>query len=135
LKYLWSNGSTANKISVTQEGLYSLQLMNNCGSKTDEILIKEGICKLYVPSGFTPNKDGLNDFFRASFGEDITEFKIQLFGRWGQIVFETNDIRKGWDGSIKGIPQPTGLYVWTIKYKTRTDPKEQLMKGTVMLIR
>ena len=61
--------------------------------------------------------------------------RCKFIDRWGEIIFETNDIRKGWDGSIKGVKQSNGVYVWMIKYKTVTDPKEQLMKGTVMLIR
>ena len=53
----------------------------------------------------------------------------------GGIVFEKNGIQKGWNGSIHGTKQSNGLYVWMIKYKAVTEPKEQLIKGTVMLIR
>jgi len=135
VNYVWSNGITSPSISITQTGTYGLTVTNYCGSKYDDIVISKGICKIYVPSAFTPNNDGLNDIFRARFGENVTEFKLQVYDRWGEIVFETNDIRKGWDGSIKGLKQSNGVYVWMIKYKTVTDPKEELMKGTVMLIR
>lgn len=135
LNYLWSTGSTAQQIAIVQGGLYSLQVTNDCGIKTDDILVKKGICKIYVPSGFTPNNDGLNDIFKANFGESVTDFKFRVHNRWGQLVFQTNDIKKGWDGRINGLVQPNGTYVWMIKYKTITEPKEQMMKGTVMLIR
>ena len=135
VNYAWNNGINSPSISITQTGIYGLTITNYCGSKYDEIIISKGICKIYVPSAFTPNNDGLNDIFRAKFGEDVTQYKLQVYNRWGGLVFETNDIRKGWDGNVKGLYQPNGVYVWMIKYKTVTDPKEQLMKGTVMLIR
>lgn len=56
---------------------------------------------LYVPNAFTPNGDGLNDFFKAS-GIDIVEFKMEIFDRWGQRVFVTEDFTKGWNGSLNG---------------------------------
>ena len=135
VSYVWGNGATTLTIPVSQTGLYTLTASNYCGSKYDEIMISKGICKIYVPSAFTPNNDGLNDIFKASFGEDVTEFKLEVYNRWGQIVFKTNDIRKGWDGNIKGYKQSNGVYVWILKYKTVTDSKEQMMKGTVTLIR
>lgn len=135
LNYLWGNGATSPSITVNQEGLYTLQLSNNCGSKTDEIVIKKGICKIYVPSAFTPNRDGLNDIFKTEFGQDVTEIKLRVFNRWGQLVFETNNIQKGWDGNLNGLQQPNGVYVWTINYKTTTNTNDSFMKGTVLLTR
>jgi len=69
------------------------------------------------------------------FGEDVTEFRMQVYDRWGQLVFQTNDIRKGWDGRVNGWAQSNGTFVWIIRFRTITDSREQLMKGTVMLIR
>ena len=135
VNYVWSNGSYTTSISITQEGVYSLTATNYCGSKSDNITVAKGICKVYVPSAFTPNNDGLNDVFRAMFGENVIDFKMQVYNRWGEVVFEARDINRGWDGKIKGQNQPNGVYVWIVKYKTVTNSKEQLMKGTVMLIR
>ena len=135
VSYIWNNGAITSSIAITKTGTYNLTATNSCGSNNDEIIITKGICKLYVPSAFTPNNDGLNDIFRVSAGENISEFKMQVYNRWGQIVFETNDIHKGWDGKINGLPQPNGIYVWLIKYKTINKNNEQIMKGTVMLIK
>ena len=135
VNYVWSNGSYTTSISITQEGVYSLTATNYCGSKSDNITVAKGICKVYVPSAFTSNNDGLNDVFRAMFGENVIDFKMQVYNRWGEVVFEARDINRGWDGKIKGQNQPNGVYVWIVKYKTVTNSKEQLMKGTVMLIR
>jgi gliding motility-associated-like protein len=135
VSYVWNNGVTSSSISITQVGNYSLTVSNYCGSKNDEIIITKGICKLYVPSAFTPNNDGLNDVFRATYGENIIDFKLQVYNRWGQIVFESRDVRNGWNGKIKGFDQPGGVYVWLLMYKSVPELKEQLMKGTVTLIR
>jgi gliding motility-associated-like protein len=134
IRYLWGNGSTSFSISITQPGAYSLQLFNLCGTKSDQIIISKGLCKLYVPSAFTPNGDGLNDIFRAR-GKDVKEFKIQVYNRWGQLVYETSEINKGWDGKINGIKQPNGVYIWLIRFKIFSDPKEQMLKGQVTIIR
>lgn len=135
VNYLWSNGTASPSISITQTGTYGLIVTNYCGSNYDDIIISRGICKIYVPSGFTPNNDGLNDIFRARFGENVTDFKLQVYNRWGEIIFETNDIRKGWDGKFHGLNQSNGIYVWLLKYKTILDSKEQILKGTINLIR
>jgi gliding motility-associated-like protein len=135
VNYVWNNGATTPSIAITQTGIYGLTATNYCGSKSDEIIISKGVCKIYIPSAFTPNNDGLNDIFRVSFGENITKFRLQVYNRWGGIVFQTNDIHKGWDGKINGLLQSNGVYVWLIIYKTVTDSKEQMMRGTVTLIR
>ena len=68
---------------------------------------------LYVPNAFTPNGDGTNDTFGAK-GDGIIEFNIQIFNRWGELVFESNDINKQWDGIYKGEKAETGAYAYSI---------------------
>jgi len=90
-----------------------------------------------IPNAFTPNNDGINDKFKI-LGlppENITRFNIQIFDRWGHVVFESNDIENSWDGICKGKPCPADVYNWVIYYETRnrTDPISN--KGQVMLIR
>jgi gliding motility-associated-like protein len=135
VSWLWTNGRTNPTFAVTQTGEYVLQASNFCGSRYDTIKVSKGVCKLYVPSAFTPNNDGLNDVFRASYGENIIQFSLDVYNRWGQKVFYSTDINKGWDGKINGTIQASGAYVWMIKYKVLNDAKEYLLKGTVMLIR
>lgn len=90
--------------------------------------------EIYVPSGFTPDNDGRNDLLKA-FPVGIKEFHFfRVFNRWGQMIFNTNDPSKGWDGRIKGLDQPTGAYVWiaeAIDYKGNRINR----KGTFILIR
>lgn len=90
----------------------------------------------YIPNAFTPNGDGLNDYFRIVGlpPENITMFNIRIFNRWGQVVYTSNDIREGWDGTFKGEVCPAGDYPWVIFYedqnKTRTSNN-----GIVTLVR
>jgi len=90
----------------------------------------------YIPNAFTPNGDGLNDFFRilGTPPENITEFHFQIFNRWGEVVFSTSDIEEPWDGTVNGSPAPEGVYVWVIYYK---DNSKHVVtsKGTLTLFR
>jgi gliding motility-associated-like protein len=134
VSYLWQDGSTLSTYMVTQPGQYSLAATNTCGTTTDEIIIAPGVCQLYVPNSFTPNGDTKNDIFRASYGDNVTEFHLQVYHRYGQILFETKDKQQGWDGSFKGAKQPQGTYTWVIRYKTALNKEWQVMRGTVLLL-
>lgn len=92
-------------------------------------------CYIGIPNAFTPNDDGLNDFFFPinAFKADNLDFRV--YNRWGQIVFKTNDWTKKWNGKIKGIPQPAGVYVWTMRYTHHDTGKKYSLKGTMTLIR
>lgn len=89
-----------------------------------------------IPNAFTPNGDGLNDKFKilGTPPENITEYNFRIFNRWGQMIFETNNIDDAWDGMYKGQYCPAGVYVWEIFYKDKNKQKIT-NKGTVMLLR
>jgi gliding motility-associated-like protein len=90
--------------------------------------------EIYMPTAFTPNGDGKNDVFKP-FPVGIKNYTyFRVFNRWGQMIFSTTDFNKGWDGTINGKPQPTGVYVWVIEGITKED-KKMAKKGTVTLIR
>lgn len=91
-------------------------------------------CAVFVPTAFTPNNDGQNDLFRAKVHDDVREYRLEVYSRWGQTVFRTDDPEGAWNGEFRGSPQPGGAYVWVLTY---TDSKQQARKqtGTVMLIR
>jgi gliding motility-associated-like protein len=134
LIYQWQDGSTTKNYSIKNEGVYILSLKNTCGEKSDTAILTKGICDLFVPNAFSPNRDGLNEVFKANFGEGIKDFRLQIFNRWGQLVFESSDIAKGWDGNWKGVPQPIGNYIWLIKYIDRYSI-DQKLRGSLFLFR
>ncbi|HVI48428.1 MAG TPA: gliding motility-associated C-terminal domain-containing protein [Chitinophaga sp.] len=104
---------------------------NNCETSGNaEILRNERACAVYVPTAFSPNGDGLNDIFRAKVNDDVSDYRMVVYSRWGQLVFQTSDPASGWDGS----QLPVDNYVWVLTY---TDSKQQARKqtGTLMLLR
>jgi gliding motility-associated-like protein len=131
--YLWENGSIDSVSVIRLPDIYWLQLTNSCGSKIDSIVISKGTCQVYVPNAFTPNGDGLNEVFRAGFGENVINFKMEVYNRWGQKIFVSDNIKKGWDGRLNGKMQPQGVYIWMIEYSSTTE-MEKRMKGTVTLV-
>jgi gliding motility-associated-like protein len=89
---------------------------------------------LYFPSAFTPNSDGLNDRFRALGSIDIvTDFQLQIFNRWGELVFETNDITGAWDGTFKGERVPTDGFIHSAKARF-IDGNERSYSGVVVVL-
>lgn len=135
VSYLWQDGATTKTYKVTQPGLYYLATSNFCGTATDSIILSKGVCELYVPNAFTPDGNSKNDIFKAGFGDNLVEFQMQIFNRYGQLVFKTSDKNKGWDGNVNGKPQQAGTYAWMIRYRIATSSLWQDIQGTVILFR
>jgi gliding motility-associated-like protein len=89
---------------------------------------------IYMPTGFTPNGDGLNDILKPTLTAVKKLETYIIFNRYGEIVFETKEMGKGWDGIWKGKPQPNGLFTWMVRVKLYDD-SISVEKGTVSLIR
>lgn len=92
-------------------------------------------CYIDVPTAFTPNGDGLNDYFYPLNGYKTFNLIFRVYNRFGEIIFESRDWRNRWNGTINGIAQPAGTYVWTLQYTHRDTNKFISTKGTVVLIR
>ncbi|MBA3663395.1 MAG: gliding motility-associated C-terminal domain-containing protein [Bacteroidetes bacterium] len=88
---------------------------------------------IFVPNAFTPNGDGSNDVFMAV-SNNISKFEILIFDRWGTMVFQSSDIKKGWDGYYKGSIAENAVYVYKINY-TNKESKTNSLSGNVTLIR
>jgi gliding motility-associated-like protein len=124
--------------TVTQRK-YTIRLTvtNNIGcsstASNDVMVLKS--CYIAVPTGFTPNNDGLNDYLGPLNAYKTENLLFKVFNRMGNVVFETTDWQKKWDGRINGILQPSGTYVWYLTY-TDTDTKKVVnLSGTSVLIR
>jgi len=94
---------------------------------------------MQMPNAFTPDNDLLNDFFMPVLGEILpSKYLLQVFTRWGEIVFETNNPTQGWDGTILGNPAPRGTYIYKLEFEVPeyiTNSIESPMRGFVMLLR
>lgn len=132
-----SNPDISNPVATPLTDItYYVTVTNNTGcSATDSVKIKVNTYKdIYVPSGFTPNNDGLNDILKPFLGYGFTMYEFYVYNRWGQQVFKTNKSNEGWNGLLKGIQQQAGIFVWVVIAK---DPAGLPLtrRGTVLLIR
>ncbi len=125
--YLWNTGENDQSITAEYEDWYKVMIESQYGCFGEDSVYVLFISAppppepandhFHIPNAFTPNGDGLNDEFKLiSNSDNITAFKMYIFNRWGQMVFESNDIPNGWDGKIKGEDAPAGTYVYRIKY-------------------
>ena len=135
LQYLWQDGSTNPALTINREGLYRLEVSNRCGFTSDEINITKGVCELYIPNAFTPDGNNTNDIFKAGYGDNVVEFAMQVFNRYGQLVFKTSNKNEGWDGKVNGKLQQAGTYTWFIQYRTLMNNNPQYLQGTILLMR
>ncbi|MBI2280596.1 MAG: gliding motility-associated C-terminal domain-containing protein [Bacteroidetes bacterium] len=86
-------------------------------SDTITITVSKPPILFYAPNSFTPNNDGINDIFYF-YGEGIKEFEVQIFDRWGELLFESIDIDQGWNGIYKGKEVQMDVYVYKVKLKS-----------------
>jgi gliding motility-associated-like protein len=142
--YVWtpatwlSNPSISNPVSTPQDNIvYKVQVSTGPGcTGTDSISVKvyKVPASFYVPSGFSPNKDGLNDIIKPIMLGMRSLKYFRVFNRWGQAVFATSEQGRGWDGSFKGSQQDPGTYVWMAEGETYMG--EVIKKqGTIILLR
>ena len=96
----------------------------------DDVLVKV-VAGIFVPNAFTPNSDGKNDNWRIPFLDPLLGASVNVYNRFGQLVYHAEDKIVDWDGTFNGIPQPSGAYVYNIKFKSNYPD----IKGTVLLIR
>ena len=88
---------------------------------------------LYIPNAFSPDGDGINDFFKI-WGQGITSIEIEIYNRWGQMVFKSFSLEEQWDGKFNSKDSPSGSYVYRVKTMDSGN-MEFLESGTVSLIR
>ncbi len=130
----WSHNNVTEYSStykIRERGLYNLVLSNgkNCSIR-DEISITEQCSyNLYLPTAFSPNGDGKNDYFGPESFETY-EFEFLIFNRWGQNIYSSSNLNEKWDGTLGNKKSPTGLYVYHIKYSVVDLVTNRLKKIT-----
>jgi len=143
--YLWSpsnwlnNPNIQNPVALPQNNIqYIVTAISNPGNCIGRDTISVKVFKvdpdMYVPNAFTPNGDGNNDVLRPILLGMKSLRYFRVYNRWGNLLFSTSDISKGWDGTYGGKPQDPATYVWMaegVNYKGDTKFK----KGTAILIR
>jgi len=136
--YLWQDKSTLPTFTVMRPGTYWATATNGCGSDGDTMQIdyRRCNCDLYIPDSFTPDQSGTNETLRilANPECDLAQYTLSIFDRWGQLIFETQNIEFDWDGNLKGKPVPPGIYAYRLSYKFDKTP-QKLGWGMICLIR
>ena len=137
--YIWNTGETTESIIIDTIGGYNVEVTSYEGCKSiDGVQILWRGIPFYIPNAFTPNGDGLNDFFGPIPRNDyVNRYHMSIFNRWGQMIYETTDINKGWDGTYKGSRCMMGAYVYRIVYEEfgQQPMESKVVEGTVMLVR
>jgi gliding motility-associated-like protein len=137
--YLWSTGETETLIKASVEGGYSVTAINDFCEVTTAIQLKEHCpSTLRIPNAFTPDGNSLNDIFIPVTSGEITNYDFMIFNRWGDLIFRTNNLYEGWDGTYKGEDCQIDVYLYKISYDYLTEFESKKSKqetGRVTLLR
>jgi len=135
--YVWSTGEKNNNITIKKAGTYTLTVTDQYGCPTTSsvsVTTKQCLYGIFFPNAFSPNFDGRNDLFRPNVFGNLTTYRLQIFNRWGQKVFESEDYTKGWEGTLSNMMQISGTYAWICHYQFAGE-SEKTETGTLILIR
>ena len=148
--YRWNTGDSTNPLVIEYEGVYWLEMTSHEGCTgsdsvyvkliEDEILPPDPTFNIFIPNAFSPDGDGVNDNFNISYNNNInsfpiTHFVLHIFDRWGEGIFQTDDIAQGWDGMKNGNPCSGGVYIYKILFEMDGEPGRQERIGVIMLVR
>ena len=135
--YLWQDGNTNQTYTVLDPGTYWVMVTSNQCSASDSILIELKLTDVNfeIPTIFTPNSDGINDFFIPIDRSGISSLEIEIFNKWGQTIFTSNYLDINWDGRTQtGQFVPQGTYYW-IAYYSDFEGNTYSAKGVFTLLR
>ncbi len=136
--YLWNTGETSSTILIAPylSSFYSVTVSNTlnnvtCSATANTKMNVRNCNMIYIPNSFAPF--GYNTIFKPS-GEikGVRNYSFQIFNRWGQLIYETSDPEKGWDGRLNGDFVPSGAYVYYLKFDNVDDNFEKIGSVTVI---
>ena len=138
--YVWNTGEINQVISITPTETSTYFVtgtdVNGCENYDTivvSIIIEE--VELMIPTGFTPNGDELNDIFRIVNEEYFKDISLQVYNRWGELIFQSTETVTGWDGTYKTINQEMDVYIYYIDVTEKATDKQISISGTISLIR
>jgi gliding motility-associated-like protein len=144
LTYNWSgpNGFTATvtnpnitNASLSDSGIYMVTSFNGCESEPALVDVEINLCEIIIPNIFTPNNDGLNDYFIVE-SAAITNINYKIVDRWGVVVYSGSGATIKWNGNLNGngkeVPSGTYFYIFNVTFKGAT---EKIINGYLELLR
>ncbi len=135
--YLWSDGLIYSHREISEPGNFRVQAFNSCSNdqKSFSVQFEECPCEVFTPTAFTPDNDGMNDSFKPLIKCMAKDYQFKIFNRFGNVLFTTTELNKGWNGKYKEIFSETGVYVWMLQYRNPNNNQVLHKQGTVTLIR
>lgn len=109
--------------------------INGCTNSDTAIVLVRSDGYVKIPNAFTPNNDGLNDLIEVLDQGNVELLYLRIYNRWGQLIFETDDISRGWDGRYNGEDQPVGVYTYIVRYRVADLPVARTQSGNITLLR
>jgi gliding motility-associated-like protein len=137
MSYLWEpGGETSQSIVASEQKLYRVFVSNVDGcTSADELEIRpDCISHIHIPTAFSPNHDNINDTYKPVL-VNFENYTLQIYDRWGELLFETHDINQGWDGTFLGRDVQQGVYLYQITFTTTEDLLPGNYSGLLHLIR
>ena len=138
--FKWDQSTLTNQVLVVgKAGSYTVTKFDIVtGCKESSIFNVKNICepRLYFPTAFTPNQDGDNELFKPSF-KNVGTYQINIYSRWGELIYYSENIEQGWDGTYKGQPAPVDNYIYTVNFEGENSAPnlKGTLKGSLILIR
>ena len=134
--YWYPTGERSQTIAAVNPEIYMVVVTdsNNCIGSDTTLIDDNCPYQLYMPNAFTPTNDLLNESFKG-YGMGIAQFEMHIYNRWGEELFSTTDINKGWDGTFKNNTCMADSYVWQVTYRLKNESTLRTDKGTVTLLK
>jgi gliding motility-associated-like protein len=135
--YQWKDGLIYSYREITASGNFLVRAFNACSDdqKSFTVSFAECPCDVFTPTAFTPDNNGLNDNFRPIIKCIAKDYQLKVFNRYGNIVFSSSELNKGWDGKNKYFFSPTGVYAWMLQFRNPNNNQVIRKQGIVTLIR
>ncbi len=143
--FAWADGTPGIFRVVDKPGAYFFTVENSCETIADSVVVRLAkvggeFARVYVPNVFSPNDDGINDCFRGYVDPnfEVLGYEMKIFDRWGDLIFETDEIDGCWDGTFRGKRMDPAVFVWFIRYTLRNcagEVGEVFKEGGVQLMR
>ena len=136
VQYLWQDGNTDSFYVADKPGTYFVTASNACGNYTDSIVLSDCPCKFIIQNVFTPDGNNINDEFKPE-GCFPAAYRLIIYNRWGETLFESTNVSVAWDGTFHGKPVSEGVYFWVLDYTENNQSvmNHKVKHGTVTLMR
>lgn len=137
MKYLWMPyGESTQTIQAREQIEYKVTVYNEygCESTAQFEIRSDCVSKSFIPTAFSPNGDGINDVFKPTL-INFEDYQLEVYNRWGEKIFESDDVNLGWDGTYKSEQMQNGVYLFKMRYKTTEDMNWQNVDGLLNLLR